>query len=71
MKKVNGNVKMFVIINTTNYNEDGKYGVTICNFVELFELGFDEKEDKQKLDDMEVDDLILTDYVGCYVMRIA
>lgn len=71
MKEINGNVKMFVIINTTNYNKDGKYGVTVCNFEELFELGFDEREDKKKLDDMEVDDLILTDYVGCYVMRIA
>lgn len=74
MKKISrmlyGNVKMFVIINTTNYNKDGKYGVTICNFAELFELGFDERKDKQKLDEMEVEDLMLTD-VGSYVIRIA
>jgi hypothetical protein len=70
MKKINGNVKMFCLINTTNYNNDGKYNVNVCNFDELFQLGFDES-DKKKLDNMEVDDLSYTDFVGCYVIRIA
>ena len=70
MKNINGNIKMFCLINTTKYNNDGRYNVNVCNFDELFLLGFDES-DREKLENMEVDDLIYTDYVGCYLIRIA
>ena len=71
MKVIEGSVeKVFAVINTTNYNDDGKYAVTIAKMSELPEVGFDVDE-INKLDNVEVDTLMATDYVGCYVMRIA
>ena len=71
MKVIEGSVeKVFAVINTTNYNDDGKYAVTIAKMSELPEVGFNADE-INKLDNFEVDSLIITDYVGCYVMRIA
>ena len=71
MKVIEGSVeKVFAVINTTNYNDDGKYAVTIAKMSELPEVGFD-AEEINKLDNVEVDTLMITDYVGCYVMRIA
>ena len=71
MKTIGGSVeKVFAVINTTNYNDDGKYAVTIAKMSELPEVGFNADE-IDKLDNVEVDTLMTTDYVGCYVMRIA
>lgn len=71
MKTIGGSVeKVFAVINTTNYNDDGKYAVTIAKMSELPEVGFNADE-IDKLDNFEVDSLIITDEVGCYVMRIA
>ena len=71
MKEIAGNIKMFVLINTTNYNKDGEYSVTVGNLNEMKELGFDTEEEINALDMLEVDSIITTDFVGCYVMRIA
>ena len=71
MKTIGGSVeKVFAVINTTNYNDDGKYAVTIAKMSELPEVGFNADE-IDKLDDVEIDSLMTTDEVGCYVMRIA
>ena len=71
MKTIGGSVeKVFAVINTTNYNDDGKYAVTIAKMSELPDLGFD-AEEINKLDNVEVDTLMITDYVGAFVMRIA
>ena len=71
MKTIGGSVeKVFAVINTTNYNDDGKYAVTIAKMSELPEVGFNADE-IDKLDNFEVDSLIITDEVGCYIMRIA
>ena len=71
MKVIEGSVeKVFAVINTTNYNDDGKYAVTIAKMSELPEVGFNADE-IDKLDNFEVDSLITTDYVGAFVMRIA
>lgn len=71
MKVIEGSVeKVFAVINTTNYNDDGKYAVTIAKMSELPEVGFNADE-IDKLDNVEVDSLMTTDYVGAYVMRIA
>ena len=71
MKTIGGSVEqVFAVINTTNYNDDGKYAVTIAKMSELPEVGFNADE-IDKLDNFEVDSLIITDEVGCYVMRIA
>lgn len=71
MKVIEGNVeKVFAVINTTNYNDDGKYAVTIAKMPELSEVGFDANE-INKLDNVDVDTLMTTDYVGAFVMRLA
>lgn len=71
MKVIEGSVeKVFAVINTTNYNDDGKYAVTIAKMSELPEVGFNADE-INKLDNVDVDTLMTTDYVGAYVMRIA
>lgn len=71
MKRIDGIIeKVYVVINTTNYNNDGKYAVTTARLSEMTELGFREDE-LEKLSDVDVDTLITTDFVGCYVMRIA
>ena len=71
MKTIGGSVeKVFAVINTTNYNDDGKYAVTIAKMSELPEVGFNADE-IDKLDDVEIDSLMTTNEVGCYVMRIA
>lgn len=71
MKTIDGSVeKVFVVINTTKYNDDGKYCVTIAKLSEMAELGFNADE-IDKLDNVDVDTLMTTDYVGAYVMRIA
>ena len=71
MKTIGGSAeKVFAVINTTKYNDDGKYAVTIAKMSELPEVGFNADE-IDKLDNFEVDSLITTDEVGCYVMRIA
>ena len=71
MKTIEGSVeKVFAVINTTKYNDDGKYAVTIAKMSELPDLGFD-AEEINKLDNVEVDTLMTTDYVGAFVMRIA
>ena len=71
MKTIEGSVeKVFAVINTTKYNDDGKYAVTIAKMSELPEVGFNADE-IDKLDNFEVDSLRTTDDVGCYVMRIA
>lgn len=71
MKVIEGNVeKVFAVINTTNYNDDGKYAVTITKMPELSEVGFDANE-INKLDNVDVDTLMTTDYVGAFVMRLA
>lgn len=71
MKVIEGNVeKVFAVINTTNYNDDGKYAVTIAKISELPDLGFD-AEEINKLDNVDVDTLMTTDYVGAFVMRLA
>jgi hypothetical protein len=71
MKVIEGSVeKVFAVINTTNYNDDGKYAVTIAKMSELPEVGFNADE-INKLDNVDVDTLMTTDFVGAYVMRIA
>lgn len=71
MKRIDGSIeKVYVVINTTNYNNDGKYAVTTARLSEMTELGF-RKDELKNLSNVDVDTLITTDFVGCYVMRIA
>lgn len=72
MKRIEGGTeKVFVVVNTTNYNNDGNYSVIVCKFCELPELGFDDMATLKELNDLTVDEVATTDFVGCYIMRIA
>lgn len=62
--------KMFCVINSTNYNNDAEYQVLVCAYNELPDWGFDE-DDLSEIDKLEMDDKYQTDYLGCYVIRIA
>jgi hypothetical protein len=70
MKRFEGSVKVFVIINTTSYASNGKYAVTTANLGEMKELGFDDNDINNILNKMDVDNIETFD-IGCYVMRIA
>lgn len=70
MKRLEGSVKVFVVINTTSYTNDGKYAVTTANLGEMKELGFDDSDINNILNKMDVDNIETFD-IGCYVMRIA
>ena len=70
MKTINGDTRRYLLINTTRYNDDGKYSVIDCGYAELFELGSN-IEDKKMIDRLEVDSILTTDFVGAYLMRVA
>ncbi len=74
-----GDIRKFLVINTTEYNEDGNYAVQVVGYDELEGLGIIEKEVLSRVSDNEdvyvgdlnVGDIATTDYKGAYVMRIA
>ena len=79
-KSIDGDVRRFIIINTTEYNGDGKYGVIDCSYNELADYGFrpDDETDLTinnryvKADDMGIGEVAeSTSYRGAYLMRIA
>ena len=61
-----GDVRIFICINTVNYNEDGKYAVTRVSYDELEDIGFglDEAypivntERMVKVDDMQIGEIV-------------
>ena len=71
MKIIEGSLKMFCLINSTNYNNDNNYSVIVGNLTDMVEKGFTDDEDIKALDMLEVDEALPTDYKGCYVIRIA
>ena len=71
MKIIEGSLKMFCLINSTNYNNDNNYSVIVGNLTDMVERGFIDDEDIKMLDMLEVDEVMHTDYKGCYVIRIA
>lgn len=83
MKEISGfSERVFALINTTEYNGDGKYSVKVINETELTDLGFQEgiEEDviirgytnrSVKVKDMDVSDVADTEYTGCLLVRLA
>lgn len=58
--------RLYVTINTTDYNEDGRAGVIVSDYNSLHELGWDEDGVK----DLKVGD-IFSQIHGAYIIRIA
>lgn len=76
-----GSVQRFLVINTTEYNNDGAYAVAVCDKDELSNHGISPEEiitlvntDKDvMLDDLSVGEIGVPEWPGggVYVMRIA
>ena len=66
--------RRFLVINTVEYNADGKYTVQDTDFDGLKGLGFEEEE-VNKIDQLGIGDMLGADEdfseFGVYVMRIA
>lgn len=85
MKRIEKDTRRFLVINTTEYNGDGRYAVTDVEYSELKGMGFDEEEmgwidelsvgDRLGVSKKDVDreqlDLNAFTYIGVYVMRVA
>ena len=79
---IKGNVKKYVCINTTSYNEDGNYCVQVVSITDIEELGFNledlyfsiskqKRRDYVNISEMEINDIVMGDSVGVFLMRIA
>lgn len=69
MTLTNKDVRRFLLINTVEYNGDGRYIVSDVAFDGLEEYGVDDEE-KCEADRMRVGDIQRFD-IGFYVMRVA
>ena len=73
--------KMFCLINTTEYNNDGKYCVQVISESELKSVGFQQgvntdvclkgHNQMYSIKQMDVNDVADTDFSGCLLIRIA
>lgn len=76
---IEGDVRRYAVINTTEYNEDGRYGIQVSDYDGLRELGVNYDDEIAivgsgnfcRVVDMKVGDVATTDYVGAYLMRLA
>lgn len=77
--EIKGNVRRYLTINTTNYNDDGKYYVIDSNYNELTEIGWNlddaystyDHAHEIPIDLMGIGEIIVSEMVGAYLMRIA
>ena len=66
-----GDNRVFCVINTTEYNNDGKWGVIRAYFEDLDGLGFD-KVDIERIDGINVGGILNDfDFNGVIVIRVA
>lgn len=74
-----GDVRVFICINTVNYNEDGKYAVTRVTYDELENIGFAlddayrvvNTERMILVDDMLVGEIVDGDIDDVFLIRVA
>ena len=68
---IEGDVRTFLVINTVEYNNDGRWCVTSCTLTELEGLGFD-AEDRERIGELIVGDSLRDfDFRGVIVIRVA
>lgn len=71
MKEISGDSRMWLVVNTAEYNEDGRWAVQAANLDELDGLGFS-VEDRGRIDRMSVSEVLTDwDYRGLIVIRLA
>lgn len=69
--EMSGDTRVFLLINTTEYNNDGKWGVIKASIEELDGLGLD-SEDVKRVDNIDVGDVLTDfDFRGVMVIRVA
>lgn len=69
--EIKGDTRVFLVINTTEYNNDGKYAAVDAKFSELSGLGFDADE-QDAIDRLPIGEVCKDfDCKGVIVIRIA
>lgn len=69
--EINGDCRVFCVINTTAYNDDGRWCVQTCEYAGLDNIGFS-LDDTESIDGMKVGEVLDEfDYKGVMVIRIA
>jgi len=69
--EITGDARVFAVINTANYNGDGRWCIQTATMEKLPDLGFD-KTDTNRIENLRVDDVLGGfDYEGVLVVRIA
>ena len=80
MKKIEGICeKVFAIINTTEYNNDGRYAINLVNESELSDMGFTLGANSEvvigtrivPIRNIGIGECALTDETGCILVRVA
>ena len=66
-----GDTRVFVVINTTDYNADNRWYVSTASIDDLENLGFDAVE-RERIDGLNVGGILNDfDFYGVIVIRIA
>lgn len=69
--EMTGDTRVFLVINTAEYNRDGKWAVQDSSFGNLDALGFDEV-DVERIDGLNVGGILNDfDFIGVLVIRVA
>lgn len=69
--EMSGDTRVFLVINTTEYNNDGKWGVIKAGIEDLANLGFDD-EDIERIDGLNVGGILTDfDFNGVILIRVA
>lgn len=69
--EIKGDTRVFVVINTTEYNEDNRWSVITARIDDLKDLGFDLVE-VERIDGLNVGGILTNfDFHGAIVIRIA
>ena len=67
----NGDARVFLVVNTTEYNDDGKWAVVSCDFSDLHGLVFGD-DDIDRIDVLKVGEVLNDfDFKGVLIIRIA
>ena len=70
-KIIEGDSRMWLVVNTAEYNDDGQWAATSANLDELDGLGFD-VEERERIERMSVSEVLTDwDYSGLIVVRLS
>lgn len=71
MKQIEGDKRVFAVINTADYNNDGKWAIAAVSLEELGRLGF-EAEDIERIESVGIGTALENfEELGVIVIRVA